>query len=711
MMAYSDLPLSFWGEALHTAVYLLNHSPSKSVKVTPYELWKGRKPSLRHLAVWGCNAQIRVPSQLRTKLQPKSTSGIFIGYASGSNGYRFYDPEKNKLIESGDAVFLDQDTPRRAKRSRVELLVQPENNDLPSTEQYVQENNGASLNTNNTTSTSIPRRSGRNTQAPSYLDEYFTFLGEVHSKVQTLEEEPRTFKAALASPESKLWMEAMQEELNSMKKNNVWELTELPNNRRAIGSKWIFKRKLNASGHVDKYKARLVAKGFTQKEGIDFVETFSPVAKFTSIRIISALSAYYDLELHQMDVKTAFLNGTLDEEIYMSQPDGFIEKGKETMVCKLNRSIYGLKQASRQWYLLFDNAITSYGFSMTEGDHCIYSKIEGNKFVLLSLYVDDILIASNDFETLLKVKLWLSSKFDMKDMGEASYVLGVEIHRDRKNRILGLSQKAYLNSVLKKFSMEESKSVAVPILKGIKLSEEMCAKTPEERKFMSNIPYSSALGSLMYAMLFTRPDLCYAVGILSRYQVNPGETHWKQLRNVLRYVKGTMDYHLCFNGHNLQLQGFTDADWQGDLDERKSTSGYIFKLAGGAISWRSKKQESVAQSSMEAEYIAASEAVKEGVWLKEFLASLGVVKSAANPVTIFCDNQAAIKVSKDPKFHSKSKHIEGKYHYIRDVINRLKTIRLQFLPSVDMVADPLTKPLSQETFCKHVHDMGLCVWN
>ena len=207
-----------------------------------------------------------------------------------------------------------------------------------------------------------------------------------------------------------------------------------------------FQKKLNVASQVEKYKDRLVAKGFTQREGVDFVETFSPVAKFTSIRIISALMAYYDLELHQMDVKTVFLNGHLEGEIYMLQPEGFGEKGKENMVCKLNRSIYDLKQASRQCYILFDNAITSHGFTMTEGDHCIYTKVIGSNFVLLSLYVDDILIASNDKVTLVEVKAWLSSKFDMKDMGEASFVLGVEIHRDRNKR-LGLSQKAYLRSV------------------------------------------------------------------------------------------------------------------------------------------------------------------------------------------------------------------------------------------------------------------------
>jgi hypothetical protein len=392
----------------------------------------------------------------------------------------------------------------------------------------------------------------------------------------------------------------------------------------------------------------------------------------------------------------------------MLQPDGFIGKGNQGKVCKLNRSIYGLKQASRQWNILFDNAITSYGFTMMEGDHCIYFKIVGGNFTLLSLYIDDILIASSNKEMLVEVKTWLSSAFDMKDMGNSSYVLGVEILRDRNKGTLGLTQRNYLKSVLKRFSMEYCNQAFVPLTAGIKLSEEMCPKTPEERKRMENTPYASALGSLMYAMLFTRPDLCYAVGLLSRYQKNPGIEHWKQIKHALRYVKATLDYSLCFNQKDLQLQGYTDSDWQGDPDDRKSTSGYLFTLAGGAISWRSKKQDSVAVSSMEAEYIAASEAVKEAVWLKEFLSTLKIIESARKPVVVYCDNQAAIRVSRDPKYHSKSKHIEGRYHYIRDVINRLKSVCLEFLPGVN--TDPLTKPLSQEIFGKHVKAMGLRIF-
>ncbi|WVZ84927.1 hypothetical protein U9M48_031894 [Paspalum notatum var. saurae] len=250
--------------------------------------------------------------------------------------------------------------------------------------------------------------------------------------------------------------------------------------------------------------------------------------------------------------------------------------------------------------------------------------------------------------------------------------------------------------------MENCKPVDVLLITETKLSKELCPNTTEEKQRMKSIPYSLALSYLMYAMLFTRSDLSHAIGILSRYQKNSRDEHRKQIKNVLRYVKGTLDYSLCFNGYNLQ-QGYTDADWQGDLDDRKSTSGYIFTLAEDAISWCSRKQSSVALSSMEAEYIATSEAAKEGVWLRKFLASLKVVESASLPVTIFCNNMAAIKVSKDSKFHSKSKHIEGRYHYIRDVINKLKAIRLNYLPSGDMVADPLTKPIGQKSFSNHTH--------
>jgi len=314
----------------------------------------------------------------------------------------------------------------------------------------------------------------------------------------------------------------MDLEMDSMYSNQVWELVDLPEGVKPIGCKWIYKRKRGADGRVKTYKARLVAKGYTQKEGIDYEETFSPVAMLKSIRILLSIAAHLDYEIWQMDVKTAFLNGRLEESIYMIQPEGFIAKGQEHRVCKLQRSIYGLKQASRSWNIRFDQAVKSFGFEQSIDEPCVYSKIKDGKVVFLILYVDDILIIGNDVGSLTSVKMWLTKQFQMKDLGEASYVLGIRIFRDRKNKMLALSQASYIDKILEKYGMQDSKKGQQPMRHGIALSKDMSPKTSDEVNSMRKIPYASAVGSLMYAMLCTRPDICYSVGIVSRYQSNLG---------------------------------------------------------------------------------------------------------------------------------------------------------------------------------------------
>ena len=277
-------------------------------------------------------------------------------------------------------------------------------------------------------------------------------------------DEPKDLKEALSCLAKENWIMAMEEELESMRVNQVWELVDLPEGRRAIGNKWVLKVKHKADGSVERFKARLVAKGFTQQEGIDYEETFSHVVRFTSIRLILAIVASLDLELHQMDVKTAFLNRELDEEIYMEQPTGFVKEGHEHKVCKLLKSIYGLKQSSRQWYFRFQEVVLSNGFTMIDEDNCVYTKRSKGKFIIMSLYVDDILIAGNDKDFVMDVKAWLSSSFEMKDMGEAAYILGVKISRDRSKRLLSLSQETYIKKVLERFGMQNCKSIDSPCL-------------------------------------------------------------------------------------------------------------------------------------------------------------------------------------------------------------------------------------------------------
>ncbi|KAK8685913.1 hypothetical protein V6N13_124945 [Hibiscus sabdariffa] len=493
------------------------------------------------------------------------------------------------------------------------------------------------------------RRSTRERHEP----ERYGFLITTHGDVILVDQdEPKTYQEAVASPDSEKWLEAMRSEMDSMSENQVWTLVEPPEGIKPIGCKWVFKKKTDMDGNVQTYKGRLVAKGFRQIHGIDYDETFSPVAMIKSIRILLAVAAFHDYEIWQMDVKTAFLNGKLEEDVYMTQPEGFVTPEDARKVCKLQRSIYGLKQASRSWNLRFNEAIQEFGFIRNEDEPCVYKKFSGSIVSFLVLYVDDILIIGNDIPTLQSIKTWLSSYFSMKDLGEAAYILGVKIYRDRSRRLLGLIQSTYIDKVLKRFSMEESKRGFLPMRHGISLSKEMCPSTPQERERMSQIPYASAIGSIMYAMICTRPDLSYALSMTSRYQANPGEGHWTTVKNILKYLRRTKDVFLVYGGEEeLRIKGYTDASFQTDKDDSRSQSGFVFCLNGGAVSWKSSKQDTVADSTTEAEYITASEAAKEAVWIKKFITELGVIPSIADAVDLYCDNNGAIAQAKEPRSH------------------------------------------------------------
>src|SRR4051812_48764381 len=436
-----------------------------------------------------------------------------------------------------------------------------------------------------------------------------------------MDNDPTSYEEAMRSPRSSQWQEAMEEEMKSMSSNDVWDLENIPKGAKTVGCKWVYKTKYDSNGNIEKYKARLVAKGFTQREGVDYNETFSPVSCKDSFRIIMALVAHFDLELHQMDVKTAFLNGNLEENVYMKQPKGFFMEGEEHMGYRLKKSIYGLKQASGQWYLKFNDTIKRFGFKENVEYNCIYAKFKSGKYIFLILYVDDILLASSDVSLLLETKKFLSSNFDMKDLGEASYVLGIEIHRDRKNGVLGLSQKAYCEKILKKYNIHASNATPTPIVKGDSFGKFQCPKNQYEIDQMKSVPYASAVGSLQYAQVCTRPDLAFINGVLGRYQENPGIEHWKMVKKALRYVQGTKGLMLTYRrSDSLEIKGYSDADFAGDKDDRKSTTEYVFTLSRGAISWRSAKQSIVASSTMYAEFIACYEAM--GLWLKKFLPDL-----------------------------------------------------------------------------------------
>ncbi|KAK8662705.1 hypothetical protein V6N13_024596 [Hibiscus sabdariffa] len=665
MMSHTDLPTSFWGYALETAAFTLNRVPSKSVQKTPHEMWTGRRPNMSFMKIWGCKAYVK--HQMSTKLEPKSEKCTFVGYPKETKGYYVYN--ENKVFVARTGVFLEK-----------EFLM------------------------NSGKETQPLRRSTRERHEP----ERYGFLVTTHGDVILVDQdEPKTYQEAVASPDSEKWLEAMRSEMDSMSDNQVWTLVEPPEGIKPIGCKWVFKKKTDMDGNVQTYKGRLVAKGFQQIHGIDYDETFSPVAMIKSIRILLAVAAFHDYEIWQMDVKTAFLNGNLEEDVYMTQPEGFVAPENARKVCKLQRSIYGLKQASRSWNLRFNEAIQEFGFIRNEDEPCVYKKFSGSIVSFLVLYVDDILIIGNDIPTLQSIKTWLSSCFSMKDLGDAAYILGVKIYRDRSRRLLGLSQSTYIDKVLKRFSMEESKRGFLPMRHGISLSKEMCPSTPQERERMSQIPYASAIGSIMYAMICTRPDLSYALSMTSRYQANPGEGHWTAVKNILKYLRRTKDVFLVYGGEEeLRIKGYTDASFQTDKDDSRSQSGFVFCLNGGAVSWKSSKQDTVADSTTEAEYIAASEAAKEAVWIKKFITELGVIPSISDAVDLYCDNNGAIAQAKEPRSHQRSKHILRRFHLIREIIDR-GDVEICKVHTDDNIADPLTKPLAQQKHDRHTESLGI----
>uniref|UniRef100_A0A1Y1K3D6 Reverse transcriptase Ty1/copia-type domain-containing protein n=1 Tax=Photinus pyralis TaxID=7054 RepID=A0A1Y1K3D6_PHOPY len=494
--------------------------------------------------------------------------------------------------------------------------------------------------------------------------------------------------------DSDQWMKAVNEEMNSLKRNETWSLVERPSNRAVITCKWIFSRKRNAAGELETYKARLVARGFTQREGFDFNETYSPVAKITTVRLLLALAVERDLEIHQMDVKTAFLNGKLEEDIYMEQPDGFVQ-GK--LVCKLNKSLYGLKQASRVWNERFHTFVVRIGFLRSQYDQCLYLMGSGASMILLLLYVDDLILLGKNLDKILIVKRLIAAEFEMRDMGEIKTFLGINIQRNRDAGTLYLSQRKYLEDVLRRFNMNNCNPVATPM-------EIQTKKITRSESEFTKKPYRELIGCLMYIAYATRPDLCAAVGYFSQFQSCATDEHWIGAKRILRYVKSSLDLRLLYNCHYKSpvLEGFADADYGSESNERKSISGNIIKVFGSTVGWTARKQTSVALSTTESEYISLAIAAAEIIWYRGILCEIGI--SLDGPTIIHEDNQGAIKIALGEKVSQRTKHIDIKYHFIRDCIEK-QIINLRYIKTQEQQADIMTKGLSKNVFqyiCKKI---------
>lgn len=698
MLHAKNLTLRLWAEAMNTAVYIYNRTPlSHKNGLTPYEIWTGKQVNLTHMKTFGCEAYVHIPSQQRRKWDPKSKRMIFIGYQGESSNYRLYDPETCKIKISRDVTFNEKaennDVP---DENEMILPLSISNAKEKDDNQYVQRENvtDAGLKpSEDADGIKTPSQPQRNLRDRSKLKKPQIYEANFIEFI-----EPLTYEDAISGPDADKWKEAIEEELAAHDKNQTWRMEPLPQNRTTVKCKWVFKVK-NSSNSSPRYKARLCAKGFTQRAGIDYDEVFSPVVRYESIRTLLAIAAEHDLEMAQFDVKTAFLNSELKEEIYMDVPKGVISKDKNH-VCRLLRSLYGLKQASREWNVKFDSFLRKFNFIPSSADPCVYRGFVNNIFVFLGLYVDDGMVFAETEEALNEVINVLRSAFDITTCNLNTFV-GIQIERDKENHSIFIHQKNYIERILARFNMSEAKHVSVPI------DPHSIANIMNDKgNGYNDYPYRAAIGSLIFLSQLTRPDIIFAVNILSRYLTCHTEVHWRAVKHVFRYLAGTADLGICYRKTdvNPDLLAYSDADYAGDLVTRRSTTGYIFLLSNGPISWCSQRQKIVSLSTTEAEYVAASMASRELIWLRRLLSEVCNPCDKATELRI--DNQSAIKLVKNPEFHKKTKHIDIHCHFIREQLVK-GDLCVNYVRSEDQYADFLTKALAKEKFNRSLNAIGM----
>ena len=537
----------------------------------------------------------------------------------------------------------------------------------------------------------------------------FSFDGKGEYAFFTPQSDPVSFRDALSRADAAEWTDAALAELLAHLRNGTWTVVELPPGKVAIGSRWVFKLKRNPDGTIDRYKARLVAQGFSQRPGFDYFEVFAGTPRFEAIRAVLALAACEDMHLRFIDVSNAFLNGEIDAEVYMRQPEGF-ERGGRNTVLRLNKAIYGLKQASRQWkQKLVQILVDELGFKEIYSDASLYVFQKDGVRIIMPVYVDDGMMASTSKSLLDWCVVELSKRVKMRDLGESSFLLGMLIERDRSVRMLALSQRQYILDMLTRYRMDQCDSVKTPMNKNAaRLSKLDGPQNDAERQEMQLVPYGEAVGSLLYLARGTRPDIAYTVAFLARFVANPGRAHWQAVKHLFRYLQGTKDLRLVYRGERYDpeqiFRAFTDSAHGDSVDTGRSTSGYLLTIGGGAVSWSSRLQSLVAQSTTEAEYIAAVDAGREAVWMRNLLTELGYTLSG--PTVLHMDNQSSISVAKNPEHHGRMKHLDLRFFWLRDQV-KAKLLVPAYVGTENMPADILTKALDVDRVERCRASLGL----
>lgn len=703
LLKEAKLPNTFWGEAIMTSNYIQNRVYSRAIDTTPYELWEGRKPDVKHLKIFGSKGYVLIPNEKLRKLDNRSKMLTFVGYDDHSKGYRMVDPETKRITISRDVRFTqsENETNEHIMNDDIAVdLLKKQNicenletvsipSDDTSEEIFFESTNGSGE--AEAEPSTILRKSTRSTRgkhAPKYgyrvMSEDFI--------------EPKSYNEALKSEQKDHWVNAMKEEFASLRNSQTWEVVKPPEGANIVKCKWTYKIKRDAEGNLKQFKARLVACGYSQKYGTDYDEIFAPVVKHSTLRIILSVAGTKNMKVVHYDIKSAFLNGDLKEDIYMKQPPGF-EEGEGNLVCKLRKSIYGLKQSANVWNKTLHNVLLKAGYKQSNSDPCLYTKhVNEEGMIYILVYVDDILIASQNEKHINAAEKMLKHNFETNCLGDVHFYLGLEIFRDNSSNFC-IRQKRYIRDLLNQYGLNEAKPSKYPMDPGY-------GKIKSE-KLLNNDNYQKLLGSLLYISVNSRPDISACVSILAQKVCEPTQEDWNELKRILKYLKGTEDFFLRLSktkdSINL-LEGYADANWAADRESRKSNSGYVFLLNGCAVSWSCKKQACVALSSTEAEFIALSETCKEAIWLRKLLEDMEIIQ--ASPTVIYEDNQSCLSIIKEEKLSNRTKHIDTKRYFVKNNVDKNYVI-CKYCPTENMVADMMTKPLNAQILEKFRTAIGV----
>lgn len=752
MLTHANLPKAYWAEAAVYACYVKNRSPSSSLKNdTPEGVWTGKKVDISNLRTFGCLAYERLDTN-RSKIASRAKRFIFTGISdTQKGGYRLIDPCHPKSFHVGrNLVFLEEkfyhrneDKPSpssspdnevsiplpvtspsrvttRGGRAAQEAQQASEHSDdsdgsdaedeadasayeqeqRPTTPtaticEDFQEDSPASDLAEQSTQMYVPSDPNSSDSEVAECSPPKTRSKDSISNLITEdlvfasilnEGEPTTVTDALSRRDRLNWKQAMDSEMQSMQKNSVWTLTDKPEDVKIVTCRWIFKIKRNSDGSIERYKARLVARGFTQD--ISPNECYSPVMRYSTLKFLIALAVQQGMSLNHWDVTCAFLHGELEETVYMQQPEGYTD-GTDNVLA-LKKAIYGLKNAGRRWYQKLTDFLLTVDFTASEVDPCVFVLRKGDSILIIGIWVDDIIVLSNDPLLEQCVRVQLETKFEIKDLGNAKHILGLNIEREGDH--LKIDQSHYIHSVLEKFNMVDANKINTPMEVNLQFEK---TKPGEEVQ----APYRELIGSLLWIATCTRPDISFAVSKLASYSNNPSELHWKSTKRILRYLKGTQNFGLIYNKEaEANLIGYVDSDYAGDQQDRLSVTGFAFKFAGSTISWQSRKQKTVAQSTCEAEYMALAEAARECKFL------VALIQSVINtniPVFLLTDSQSAKKLAENPMVTHRSKHIDIRHHFIRNSLNE-GLFKLHFVQGTENLADIFTKALPQPAHFKFV---------